>query len=297
MSSTGTGVDLHPNLYGYVPTKSVCATFVVLFGVSTVLHTWQAYRSREWWLVWTVLIAGVAEVGGWVARTLSANDPTSLIPFIVQAIVLVLAPTPLVAALFMGFGRVAERLGPEYSRLSPRMYSRIFLTCDLIALNIQGGGGGLTANPKLSPSIVRIGSYIVLGGLIFQLIAMSIFIHLVAEYVWRRAADCPFRKPGTPGNEEDAHRVLTREMKLLITGICISTVFVYLRSVYRVIEFANGSNGPIIHTQVLFNVFDGAMITLGMFALNFMHPGMLLKSTAADAGFELTEQPPHAVAT
>lgn len=89
------------------------------------------------------------------------------------------------------------------------------------------------------------------------------------------------------------------------------------RSVYRVIEFANGSNGPIIHTQVLFSechrkadlegdsptelcavdVFDGAMITLGMFALNFMHPGMLLKSTAADAGFELTEQPPHAVAT
>lgn len=89
------------------------------------------------------------------------------------------------------------------------------------------------------------------------------------------------------------------------------------RSLYRVIEFANGSNGPIIHTQVLFSecpreaspdgnspaemwtvdVFDGAMITLGMFALNFMHPGMLLKSTAADAGYELTEQPPHAVAT
>lgn len=34
--------------------------------------------------MWTVLIAGVAEVGGWVARTLSSNDPTSLIPFIVQ---------------------------------------------------------------------------------------------------------------------------------------------------------------------------------------------------------------------
>lgn len=57
---------------------------------------------------------------------------------------------------------------------------------------------------------------------------MSIFIHLVIEYVWRRAADCPFRKPGMTGNEE-VHRVLTHEMKLLITGICVSTVFVYLR--------------------------------------------------------------------
>lgn len=52
--------------------------------VLAVLHTWQAYRSRAWWLVPTVLIAGVAEVAGWVARTLSSYDPTSLVPFVVQ---------------------------------------------------------------------------------------------------------------------------------------------------------------------------------------------------------------------
>ena len=36
-----------------------------------------------------------------------------------RTIVLVLAPTPLVAALFIGFGRVVDRLGTQYSRLKP----------------------------------------------------------------------------------------------------------------------------------------------------------------------------------
>lgn len=42
------------------------------------------------------------------------------------------------------------------------------------------------------------------------------------------------------------------------------------------------------------DVFDGAMITLGMFVLNFMHPGMLLQSTATDsASYMLTERASH----
>lgn len=31
------------------------------------------------------------------------------------------------------------------------------------------------------------------------------------------------------------------------------TLYALPRSVYRVVEFANGSNGPIIHNQLLFS--------------------------------------------
>lgn len=82
-----------------------------------------------------------------------------------------------------------------------------------------------------------------------------------------------------------------------------------LRSVYRVIEFADGFNGSIAHTQVLFSksilysvhaircssqrvpdVFDGAMVTLAMYTLNAFHPGVLLKKTAADAAYALADR-------
>lgn len=62
---------------------------------------------------------------------------------------------------------------------------------------------------------------------------MSVFMHLMGEYVWRWLADRPYRKPEvlTTGFAEGVPRVMTREMKLLMTGICASTVLVYLRLV------------------------------------------------------------------
>ncbi|KAI0651898.1 RTA1-domain-containing protein [Trametes meyenii] len=289
MSTSDSAAADHTNLYGYNPTKSVCIIFVILYVVSTLVHIWQATRSRAWWLLPTVVLAGLAEVVGWVARTKSSYDPTVRMPYIIQTSILVLAPTPFVAALFIGFGRIASRLGDEYSRLSPRLYSRIFLTCDILSLFIQGGGGGMAATATSDPDKVRLGSNIILGGLIIQLISMTCFCYLMGEYAWRRAADRPFRKrdvtSGTP-----SHRVMDHSMKMLIVGICISTVLIYIRSVYRTIEFANGFDGPIAHTQVLFNVFDGMMVTLAMYTLNFMNPGTLLKATANSSAYALADR-------
>jgi hypothetical protein len=76
-------------------------------------------------------------------------------------------------------------------------------------------------------------------------------------------------------------------------------VFVYkppLRAIYRTVELADGWNGKIISTQILFSTFlsrlfvnrahgkrffflvvlDGAMITLAMYTMNIAHPGLLL---------------------
>ncbi|KAI0669855.1 RTA1-domain-containing protein [Trametes maxima] len=287
MSSSDSTANDHTNLYGYNPTKSVCIIFVILYIVSTLLHGWQATRSRAWWLLPTVVLAGLAEVVGWVARTKSAYDPTLRMAYIVQTSILVLAPTPFVAALFIGFGRIASRLGDEYSRLNPRLYSRIFLTCDILSLVIQGGGGGMAATATNDPDKSRLGSNIILGGLVIQIISMTFFCYFMGEFAWRRAADRPFRKRD---NIAHSHRDMDRPMKMLIIGICISTVLIYIRSVYRIIEFANGFDGPIAHTQVLFNVFDGMMVTLAMYTLNFMNPGTLLKATADSDTYALADR-------
>ncbi|KAI8995671.1 RTA1-domain-containing protein [Trametes punicea] len=279
--------DVDANLYGYTPTRSVCYIFVILYSVSTLLHMGQATRSRAWWLFPTVVIAGAAEVTGWVARTRSSYDPTERTSFIIQISILVLAPTPFVAALFIGFGRISTRVGAEYSRLSPKLYSRIFLTCDLVSLLIQGSGGSIAASATSNPSEMKLGSDIILGGLIVQIISMSVFCYFMAEYAYRLAVNRPFKKPDPSSYAEAAlppsRRTMDRSMKLLIVGICISTALLYIRSVYRIIEFSDGFNGSIAHTQVLFDVFDGTMVTLAMYALNFMHPGILLRSIADTA--------------
>ena len=98
----------------------------------------QASRFRTWWLFPTVVIAGAIESVGWAFRLISSYNLNEQTPFIIQYVpgllqtavlldfnsritLLIVGPTPFVAALFIGFGRVAERLGAEYSRLSPKL--------------------------------------------------------------------------------------------------------------------------------------------------------------------------------
>ena len=69
---------------------------------------------------------------------------------------------------------------------------------------------------------------------------------------------------------------LSMRMRLMLLGMALMTIFIFIRSVYRTIELINGFAGTIIHTQVLFNVLDGAMIVLAMWTLNIFHPGWLL---------------------
>jgi hypothetical protein len=40
------GLDPHQTLYGYVPTEWVCALFIALFGLSTLIHIAQAAKVR-----------------------------------------------------------------------------------------------------------------------------------------------------------------------------------------------------------------------------------------------------------
>ncbi|VDB85368.1 unnamed protein product [Peniophora sp. CBMAI 1063] len=56
----------------------------------------------------------------------------------------------------------------------------------------------------------------------------------------------------------------------------ILTVLLFIRSIYRTAELADGWDGVIISTEWPFDIFDGAMITLAMISSNAIHPGLFL---------------------
>lgn len=57
--------------------------------------------------------------------------------------------------------------------------------------------------------------------------SMSFFVLFMAEYAWRRAKDRPFHK--TVYDRSTKQGAMDRHMKMLIAGICISTVLIYIR--------------------------------------------------------------------
>ncbi|KAE9407123.1 RTA1-like protein [Gymnopus androsaceus JB14] len=271
------------SLYGYVPTEWICILFIVLYALSTVAHLGQAFWYRCYWMIPTACFCGILEILGWGARTWSSHSPGLGEPYEMQLTCTILGPTPLIAATFVILGQIIEQMGTSYSRLSPKMYTVLFCSADVISLVVQAVGGskaalsfaqGTSPVSKTDNSIK--GGHIMLGGIAFQLTVITIYAICGFEFFMRYLYDRPIRDAATLQQGNVRRGTLTKGIKIQAIALIFMTTCLWIRSVYRVCELADGWTGRIITTQVFFDVLDGAMVTLSIFTLNFAHPGMLV---------------------
>ncbi|KAJ3741899.1 RTA1-domain-containing protein [Lentinula detonsa] len=264
------------SFYGYVPTEWICILFVVLYALSTATHLGQACWYHAWWMIPTACFCGILEILGWGARLWSSHSPGLAQPYEMQITCTILGPTPLIAATFVILGRIIDLLGTSYSRLSPKMYTIFFCSADVISLIVQAVGGAKAATAVARGTSPVSGGHIMLGGIVFQLTIISVYVLCGAEFFYRYLKDQPLRDSGTLHEENIRRGALTKKLKSLLCPWMPYESNMRRRSVYRTIELADGWRGRIITTQVYFNVLDGAMVTLSIFALNFAHPGFLV---------------------
>ena len=137
-------------------------------------------------------------------------------------------------------------------------------------------------------------------------VAIVFYTALAAEFLWRFAKDKPLRAV-VPGPDQEAQEAkdstssnrFNSRMKLQIYGLILSTLFLFIRSIYRTIEVAfssvynsdallahyieqlnDGWTGRIISTEIYFNILDGSMIVLAMYTMNIFHPTWLLRPSS-----------------
>ncbi|TFY82113.1 hypothetical protein EWM64_g1898 [Hericium alpestre] len=83
-------------------------------------------------------------------------------------------------------------------------------------------------------------------------------------------------------SKREAAAKKTPKLRLMMYGLLAMGLFIIIiRSVYGTIELSNGFKGKIVETEIWFNIFDGSMIVLAMYTLNFLHPGFLLRHDTA----------------
>ncbi|KAJ7467892.1 RTA1-like protein [Mycena galericulata] len=262
--------------YGYVPHEGVAILFLTLYGISTLLHAAQAAYFRMWWLLPTACLCGIGELVGWSGRLWSHFSPRLGDPYMMQITTTIIAPTPLIAVNFILLSRIVTRLGPCYSRITPKWYTRIFLTCDLIALVVQGLGGGIAASSHKRPTI-NLGANIMLGGIVFQFVAICVYTACGVDFLRHYTASVPVR----PMISSAERGVLDKKLKTMIAALGFSTLVLFIRSIYRIVELGDGWTGKVITTELYFNVLDGGMVTLAIFTMNIVHPGIFLGSASA----------------
>ncbi|KAH9911068.1 RTA1 like protein-domain-containing protein, partial [Fomitopsis serialis] len=232
-----------------------------------VIHLLQSVRYRMWFLLWTAVVAGILESIGWAGRLWSSYDILASTPFSMQIICTIVGPTPLIAANFIILGHVIRRLGQQYSRLSARLYTIIFVSCDVIALIVQALGGAAAAAAVDNGKNPKAGSDIMLAGIIFQTAAITLYVLLATEFFLRYFYDKPLR-----GRENvETGYALESKLQQMIAALVFSSL-----TWYRCIELGDGWEGRIIHTQRYFVIMDALMIVFALWTLNLFHPGRLL---------------------
>ena len=73
---------------------------------------------------------------------------------------------------------------------------------------------------------------------------------------------------------------------LMITavGLAISTLLIFVRSVYRVAELSEGFSGAIANEEVPFMIFEGPMIIIAVALITWFHPGRVFNELWVPAG-------------
>ncbi|KAE8135748.1 RTA1 like protein-domain-containing protein [Aspergillus pseudotamarii] len=261
-------IDGMDTAYGYQPSLAAGVVFLVLFGLSMIVHTIQFTWKRTWWCA-VFSIGCLTEVLGWAGRTWSSECPYNMTAFLMQISTLIIAPTFFTAGIYVLLGRFIQILGRDSSILSPKMYLWIFCTCDVISLVIQAIGGGIaSAETNKEDGDTAPGTHIMVAGIVFQLFSITVFVACAADFV-RRAL----------------RRRLLQSVSGSITPLFAAMVFsvlcIYVRSIYRTIELSQGWTGYLITREKYFIALDGAMMVAAVGVFNIFHPGWLMPSTKA----------------
>lgn len=277
------------NDYSYQPHLVPGIVFCVAFGLALIGHFVQFARLRRWTSVLFAIGAFskynylftykdvsldflqknntflfTAESIGWAGRTWSAKCPYNHDAFLIQITTLIIAPTFFAAGLYVTLGWLIRLLGPQTSLISPKIYLLIFCTCDIISLILQAVGGGLAsvASGKVDGS-TKPGTLLMVGGIAFQLGTMTFFLLLVLDFLRRT------RKSA-----------LSINYKKVLLALSISFTMIYIRSIYRTIELAQGWAGYLITHEGYFLGLDASIMAIAVCVFLVFDPATLLPKEA-----------------
>jgi len=216
--------------YGYYPNLPGNIILLVVFSVCALLHLGLGikYKLRAFGSVTTISCA--MEAAGYGGRLMMHQNPWSSSGFKLQIVLLVLAPSFLAAGIYLTLKHLVIALGPENSRLPPKLYTWIFIGFDAVSILTQAAGGGLAAS---TGSLVNIGNHVIVAGIAIQVATMFVCFIVAGDFALRVRRN----SKGSAQSEKMMHsggRGLHDKgfQFYLIASACAFTA-IFIRCVYR----------------------------------------------------------------
>lgn len=271
-------------IYGYYPDLGgngfFTAVFATLLTAQIIIGTWK----RTWTFTAWVATGCFLELLGYIGRLMLHANPWSVAGFEMQICCLVLGPTFLIAGVYLTIKHIVTFVGPEYSRLKPKLYPWIFVSCDVCSIIIQAVGGGVAASAgtgnTFNLSVVNAGDDLIVAGIAFQIFTMAT-CGVLALDCYLRVRKTKLHSPVHDSSTSDTlqrygtNSKRDRQFQIYCTAIAFAYSTILIRCIYRIPEMAGGWGNPRMREEVAFLVLDGLMIALAATALTLAHPGIM----------------------
>ncbi|CAG7565660.1 unnamed protein product [Fusarium equiseti] len=245
-------------IYGYTPAFSLAVFAAAWFALFMIIHLFQNIKYRSWYFI-TFPIGLLFEIVGYIARSLSAKkDPYHLLYFILNYFFIVTAPVFLAAGVYTILSALIPRLGRRYSLAPPKFILWFFITSDVIATVVQVTGAALIGVRQSNRQDPTVANNILLGGLAYQVFAMTIFVILSATFLFRARREVSGRG---------------KKLSIFCVAFAVATIMVYLRTIFRLAETAEGLGGKLYSNEIYFACLEFAPIALAVMLFAIWHPG------------------------
>jgi hypothetical protein len=274
-------------IWHYVPNLPAAIAFAAIFSVATLAHTWKMLRTRTW-ICLPFVVGGICtssstphhqpsqfsliqcraaqltppvEVIGFLGRIFAHFSTGDLGAFIVQAVFLLLPPVLFAASLYMVYSRVVRAVrGERFSAISPRWTTRVFVFGDLMCLNIQSAGAGLTPHAK----IARIEDGIIVAGLGLQVLMFAVFVVYCLKF--HRRFLMHVKETGV---------VVDAPWEQCLNMLYATSLLIQVRNVFRMVEYIMGSDGYLFSNEWPTYALDAVLMFLVMVAFFVFYPSQL----------------------
>ncbi|KAL9623505.1 MAG: hypothetical protein Q9160_002185 [Pyrenula sp. 1 TL-2023] len=257
-------------IYGYIPSAILSILGLTLFTLAFLLHGYHLLRHRLYAFSLPVLTACLMETIGYIFRLLAERkDPYRINYFIIQYFLIVTAPVCLSAAIYYTLTLLVRRFGVPAHKPSlitifrPRLILWTFISADFLCTIVQVTGASLIGKRTSDHKDPAAANNILLAGLAVQTLFFAVFLVLLAVF-YHTAPNLSKTKlrPGTP--------------RFFVTALSAAAVLVFVRTVFRLVETAQGVFGYLSVHEAFFGTLEFAPVVVAV---------GLLGTVAFPAGF------------
>ncbi|CAG8918218.1 unnamed protein product [Penicillium salamii] len=271
--------------YRYNPSLAPAVVAAVLYTIAFIGTLVQWVRYRAW--IWAIMVVAAAmEAAGWISRCISVKDVTDKPSYSVQFGLVILAPVLMAACCYIIFSRILFLIVPREKRtfklcwVPPRFITPLFVGFDIVALLLQMGGAimitSVDDNDKNAADKLNTGKHVAQIGVIVQLVAFGLFAVAAVRFNFTSKRFTEFVRERYESVSEKEHIVggvaKDKHWPTLLRVVNFTTILILVRSIYRLVEFTEGTTGYLNTHEWPLYIFDALCIYPCVALFVWWHP-------------------------